>query len=163
MALGVVLLDALAKNWALRRANGWPPKTLIPGVTLTVSLNGGSAFGLGDGSSVLAPVAAPVLSVLTLALCAWLVWLASRPLAHARWAPVAVGLCIGGALGNLADRSLRTIAVWGEVPRAVVVDFIVVGPAGRPFWPAFNLADTALVVGLAWLGYLLLSVARTGD
>lgn len=52
-----------------------------------------------------------------------------------------LGLVSGGALGNLVDR------LW----HGGVVDFIDLG-----FWPVFNLADSAIVVGTAWLALLLL-------
>ena len=58
---------------------------------------------------------------------------------------VALGLVLGGALGNLTDRLVR-----GPGFRGHVVDFVDVGP-----WPVFNLADSAIVVGailLAWTG-----------
>jgi len=52
---------------------------------------------------------------------------------------------LGGALGNLVDR-LR---------QGYVVDFIDIG-VGQSRWPTFNLADSAIVVGIALLGYFLL-------
>ena len=53
-----------------------------------------------------------------------------------------VGLVIGGALGNLVDR----------VRIGAAIDFI-----DAPVWPAFNLADVAIVSGVAWLAYMLLT------
>jgi signal peptidase II len=59
-----------------------------------------------------------------------------------------VGLVIGGALGNLADR----------VRIGAAIDFI-----DPPVWPAFNLADVAIVGGVAWLAYMLLTPEQEHD
>ena len=59
----------------------------------------------------------------------------SRRLASRAWA-VALGLLLGGALGNLADRLFRPPGVG----RGHVVDFLAL-----PHWPVFNLADSAIV------------------
>ena len=56
---------------------------------------------------------------------------------------VSIGLVVGGALGNLADRVLRS-------HHGAVVDFIALH-----FWPTFNVADTAIVVGVLWAAFLL--------
>jgi signal peptidase II len=56
------------------------------------------------------------------------------------WVRVSLGLLLGGAMGNLLDR----------FSRGYVVDFIDVG-----FWPVFNIADSAIVVGVAVLAYYL--------
>jgi lipoprotein signal peptidase len=90
-----------------------------------------------------APVRLPVPAAVTV----WLVVALAVALAMAlapevRWtATLGLGLALGGAAGNLVDR----------VSRGGVVDFIVVGR-----WPAFNLADAALVVGAALCGWSLL-------
>ncbi len=59
-----------------------------------------------------------------------------------------VGLVIGGALGNLADR----------VRIGAAIDFI-----DPPLWPAFNLADVAIVGGVAWLALMLLEPEHDGS
>ncbi len=56
------------------------------------------------------------------------------------WVRISLGLQLGGALGNLADRILR----------GYVVDFVDIG-----FWPIFNIADLSIVVGVAILAYHL--------
>jgi signal peptidase II len=55
---------------------------------------------------------------------------------------LAVGLTVGGALGNLADR----------VRIGAAIDFV-----DPPLWPAFNLADVAIVMGVALLVFAMLS------
>lgn len=110
---------------------------------LTNVHNDGVAFGLagggGDGILVLTFAALGLLALLFSRL-------ADRP---GMW--VAAGLIAGGALGNLADR----------VRIDAVTDFI-----DLPAWPAFNLADISITVGVALLALLLLREAespRPGD
>jgi signal peptidase II len=106
---------------------------LVPGVHLADVHNKGIAFGLAGGGGT-------GLVVLTLAALALILVLfarnASRP---GLWVPV--GLLTGGAFGNLADR----------VRIDSVTDFI-----DLPLWPAFNLADVAIVLGVAGLALVLL-------
>lgn len=91
--------------------------------------NTGIAFGLFAG-------AAGVVAVLTSLAIGWMLVVFARSGARHPVLPVGLGLVVGGALSNLADR-----ARLGHV-----TDFLDVG-----FWPAFNLADTFIVVGVAVL------------
>lgn len=105
---------------------------LILGIDLVNTRNTGIAFGLFAGGGVLLVLFA------LLALAALLVFFArhrDRPLA---WLPT--GLLIGGAAGNLVDRTLE----------GAVVDFF-----DLPWWPAFNLADVAITFGVLTLLYVL--------
>lgn len=140
IALATLGLDLLTKAWAVEQLAGGPPITVVPGVLrLELSVNAGAAFGMGADPSRVLPVA---LGVLVLA---YLVWLGLRLPATGRTAAVGLGLMLGGTLGNLHDRLWRTVddgSLWGPGPRTGVVDFI-----GVHRWPAFNLADAALVVG----------------
>ncbi len=100
--------------------------------------NPGTAFGIIQGRSwplFLASIA--VFAVLLLVLWRW-----GKP--GGALFQTGLGLIIGGAAGNIIDR----------IALGAVVDFIDVG-----FWPVFNLADTAIVIGL---GLVLLAVAREG-
>ena len=92
--------------------------------------NPGAAFSLGaDGYTVLFTLIAVAVIVAILRM--------ARSLASAPWA-VAIGLLLGGALGNLTDRLTR-----GPGPlRGWVVDFLQL-----PHWPVFNLADSAICCG----------------
>jgi signal peptidase II len=90
--------------------------------------NRGAAFGLFAGGQ------APVIAVSLLAIVLLGIYLARNIARPGLW--LAAGLVVGGALGNLADR-LRIDAV---------TDFI-----DPPLWPAFNLADVAIVAGVALL------------
>lgn len=125
-AAAVVAADQLTKSWALRAlADG--PVTVIDGVLdLRLAFNPGGAFGILQGLPgffLLATVAVAVLI---------LVWV--RRVEDPRWI-VPLGMVLGGGLGNLADRVLRSHG-------GRVVDFI-----DFQVWPVFNLADSAIVLG----------------
>ncbi len=102
---------------------------VLPGLAVVSVRNSGIAFGLlGDGDEGL------VIAVTLIALAILMVVFARAPAGP--WGWVGVGLIVGGALGNLADR----------VRDGAVVDFIKFD-----FWPAFNLADSAITVGIVLL------------
>jgi len=108
--------------------------------TFTHVQNTGAAFGLLSdprwANPLLALVAVLVVAVIVLRY---------RPLAGSSWLlALAFGLQLGGAAGNLVDR----------ITRSCVTDFINVH-----FWPVFNVADGALVLGTAVLGYYVLRVS----
>ena len=132
----VLLVDRVTKLLAEQHLEGRPPIELLPGVRLAFTTNPGGAFSIGGG--------APLVFVsATLIVSAVIVATAAR---HTHTlTSVALGLVLGGAIGNLADRVLR-----GPGLRGRVVDFIDVGA-----WPVFNVADSAIVIGailLAWSG-----------
>jgi signal peptidase II len=116
-----------------------PPVELIPGaLELRFTTNPGGAFGIfGDLSWLFVLISVVVVGAIVFA---------SRNLPSTMSA-VGLGLVLGGAIGNLTDRLLRGSALGGEV-----VDFI-----DLQVWPVFNLADTGIVVGAA---FLLLSGLR---
>jgi signal peptidase II len=131
-AAGVFVLDRLTKAWA-ERALSDHPIDLIKGVlTLRFTSNSGGAFSLGQSAPWFFAAA-------TLAVSALIVITAFR--ARSVLASVALGLVLGGALGNLADRVIR-----GPGLRGHVVDFIDVH-----VWPVFNAADSAIVIGAVLL------------
>ena len=145
-AVAVVLLDALTKSWAIEHANRWPPLAPLPGLRLSVTLNTGSAFGLGHDTA-----AAPALVVFAFVVLAGLGAIAYAALPRQPRLAIPLGLAVGGTLGNLADRLLREVRLGlSHPPQAAVVDFIVLH-AGEHAWPAFNLADVAIVVALLFL------------
>ena len=101
------------------------------GLDMTYVRNEGVAFGvLSDGGPVL-------VTVIALALTGLLVYFVLNSTVPFLWLPV--GLILGGALGNLADRARD----------GAVIDFI--DPIA---WPAFNLADAAIVIGVLGLLYV---------
>lgn len=144
-ALVALVVDQASKQWAL--AALWPPYspglTMLPFLNFRLGFNTGVTFGMFRDS---AAQAVWVLVLLKLGIVAWLLaWLWRTRL---RLEAVALGLVIGGALGNVLDR----------VRLGAVTDFVDLHYAGW-HWPTFNLADTAIVSGV--VGLLLVSL-RTG-
>jgi signal peptidase II len=137
-AVLVLAFDQLIKYLVVRHLAGRPPVRLIGDfLQFRYATNSGGAFSLLTG--------APVFFALMAIVVIGGILYASR---HARGLPIAValGLLLGGAVGNLLDRLLR-----GDHPlRGEVVDFIKVGP-----WPLFNLADSCIVIGGILLALLL--------
>ena len=130
----VLALDQISK-WAILNVVMVPPRIIpvFPSFNLTLVYNPGVSFGQ---MGWLGPW---VLSALAIAISAALVvWLRR---AETALLGVALGFVIGGAIGNVIDR-LRFGAVVD------FLDFYLPG-AGWPHWPAFNLADSAIVVGVA--------------
>ena len=139
LAAGLALAaDQVSKAVVLRHAEALSGGIeVVPGFDLVLGRNDGVAFGLlgGVGPWALVGLAAVVV--------AWLLVAMLR--APRRREAVAYGAVIGGAIGNVADR-LRHGAVTD------FLDFHV----GAWHWPAFNLADVAIVVGVA--GIVLLDL-----
>lgn len=135
-AAAVALLDQLSKWWIVERVMD-PPRALeVTGFfNLMLVYNRGISFGLLDSEAALLPW---LLSGLAVAIVIGLVvWLRQI---EGRWPAVAVGLIVGGAVGNIIDR-LRLGAV---------IDFLDLHWAGF-HWPAFNLADSAITLGVVLL------------
>ena len=137
-ALATIAVDQAAK-WAVARwVSPGDSVELVGGlVRLTHVTNSGAAFGLFEGHRALFVVATGVVVALAAALAVWFD-------AGRRWALVGLGLAAGGASGNLVDR----------LQRGAVLDFIDVA-----VWPVFNLADTAIVLGVAMLLWHLMREA----
>jgi len=132
---GVVMtLDQITKQAAVAIVEPGHPREIIFGVELANVRNRGVAFGLFGGGGDLVVV----ITIATLALL--LIYFALNTTRPDLW--LVVGLVVGGALGNLADR----------VRIGSAIDFI-----DPPVWPAFNLADVAILGGVAWLALMLLA------
>ncbi len=136
VALVVVLADLASKVWAVARlSDGHSVKVFGGFVYFALTRNTGAAFSLASGFTV-------VLSALAVAIIVVIVRTARR--LTSTWWAVALGLVLGGAVGNLADRIFRSPGVF----RGAVVDFISLFDPVSPPWPVFNLADSALVLGV---------------
>jgi signal peptidase II len=128
----VVGLDQATKQIAISSISAGEPNELVFGIDLANVRNKGVAFGIQAGGK------AGVL-VLTLgALALLLAYFGASRRKAVLWP--AVGLITGGALGNLADR----------IRIGAVIDFL-----DPPLWPAFNLADVSIVLGVALLVFVL--------
>ena len=140
VAAGLVAADQVTKALAVSLLPG-RGVTLVPGLfDLTLVYNRGAAFGLLSG---LAGGNWLLVGVAVVAVGAAL-WLLAGPGGRRTGVRLALGLVIGGALGNLIDR-LRL---------GMVVDFID-WHLGPYHWPAFNLADAGISVGCLYLALLL--------
>jgi signal peptidase II len=151
VALIALALDVLSKVLVVANVTEGRPHRLIGGaVYLLLTRNSGAAFSIGSGGS--GGSATIVLTVIAVAVVAVIVRTARR-LRSAGWA-VALGLILGGALGNLVDRMFRAPGFG----RGHVVDWISVLSDDGHVWPIFNLADSAIVCG----GVLAALVALRG-
>ena len=137
VAAVVVVADQLTKTLALRSLDD-RTIDLVGSLRLRLVFNTGSAFSIGAG---LGPVLAIVGVVVVLFLLR-----ASKDV-EGRPALVALGLVLGGAIGNLTDRALRE---GDGFLSGGVVDFV-----DLQWWPVFNLGDVAIVSGVALLALTL--------
>ncbi|MFY1699220.1 MULTISPECIES: signal peptidase II [unclassified Solwaraspora] len=150
VAVVALLVDLGSKQWALSALTGRQPVEVVSGVLyLTLIRNPGAAFSLGADYTW-------IFSLVTVVVVGWIGWLA-RGLRSTPWA-VALGLILGGALGNFLDRMFRAP---GPFLGHVVDMFSVFDPRGQVF-PIFNVADSALVVGVV-LAVLLELTGRQRD
>jgi signal peptidase II len=144
IAAAVFVLDQFTKLLALGGLRPGLPVTVVDGfISLTLVMNPGLAFGMLAGPS---PAGRWIVALLSLGALCLLGILSVRLLPRAgRWGTVTLGLIFGGALGNLLDR----------IRFGAVVDFIDV--YWRAYhWPAFNVADSAITVGVGLLALRLL-------
>ena len=142
LALGVAVLDQLTKWWVLQTFQPGGVLEVLPVFNLVLTFNEGAAFSfLSDAGGWQRWFFIGLTLIVVVALLVWL-WRLSRT---ERWTALALSLVLGGALGNLVDR-LR----MGKV-----TDFLDFHWQGW-HWPAFNLADSAITIGVAIL--LLISL-----
>jgi len=130
----VLVLDRVTKHWARVYLQGHAPIPVIPGfLQLTYTENYGAAFGLLQHQRWL------FIAIHVAVAVGILVYLRSVPAAD-RVQRLGLGLLMAGALGNLVDR----------VAPGYVIDFVEL-----PFWPVFNVADSAIVCGVIILAVVL--------
>jgi signal peptidase II len=141
----VIAVDQATKSWTrhnLAVGESLPAEGVL---RLTHVQNTGATFGLFANQSALLAI--------TLIICLLLIWLAFRyfiPMGKA--GTISLGLIFGGAVGNLLDR----------IRHGYVTDFFDVRLWGDFHWPAFNIADTALVTGVVVLVIFLIILMRMG-
>jgi len=139
----VVLVDQLTKTWAVNALDDGHDVDVIWTLRFHLTFNGGMAFSQGRGLG-------PVIGIV--AIIVVVILLVSLRRTGSTVAAVAVGLVVGGAAGNILDRLFRS---GDGFLKGEVVDFI-----DLQWWPVFNVADAAVVIG----GILLLvSTALASD
>jgi len=134
VALAVIVVDQLTKTWAVNALDDHDIDVVWT-LRFHLTFNGGMAFSQGRGLG-------PIIGVLAIVVVA--VLLISLRRAGSTLAAVAVGLVVGGAAGNILDRLFRS---GDGFLGGRVVDFV-----DLQWWPIFNVADAAVVIG----GILLL-------
>lgn len=127
----LVLCGDQASKWLVRQSLqlGQSIPVLSPVLHLTYVQNTGAAFGMLRGH-------APLFVLLSVAVAVWIVAELRKPDGHGRLTLLSLSLILGGALGNVIDR-LRL---------GYVVDFI-----DLRVWPVFNIADSAITIGVSLL------------
>jgi signal peptidase II len=133
IATAVVGLDQLSKSAlvaAISAGGDHSRFSFLDGwIAIEYTENRGAAFGLFAGL-------VPILAAISVAILAGLLFRFLSQACPPYWETVAISLIIGGAVGNLIDR----------VRLGYVVDFVAIG-----FWPNFNIADSAITVGVVLL------------
>jgi len=138
IALGAVVADQVTKHVVASHLTLGEGLHVVGPFTIRHVENSGIAFGLFSNATA-------AVIVVTAVAIAWMLAYFARSGARHPVLPVALGLVIGGSVSNLADR----------VRLGYVTDFL-----DLRYWPAFNLADSFIVVGVAILLGTLLSAER---
>ena len=130
VAATVVALDQATKAWAVATLSDGPIRLIVDVLALRLTRNPGGAFSVFTGFT---PVLALVATALVVVIIRTTRRTADPIMAHT------LALVLGGAVGNLVDRLVRDPGFL----RGHVVDFIDLS-----FWPTFNLADSAITIGV---------------
>lgn len=138
VAVAAILADQITKALVVRQLEFGESVDVAGPLTIHHVRNSGIAFGLFS-------TWAQVVTILTALAVLWMVWYFARAGARHPILPVALGLLIGGAAGNFADR----------IRLGHVTDFL-----DLRYWPAFNLADMFIVTGVAVLLAALVAAER---
>lgn len=128
LASFVLLLDQAVKSAVRSNIIVGERRDLLGPLDLVRVSNHGVAFGFMDGAGWVVP------ALTVAALTGVLIWFGRHTSSSLAWIPA--GLVLGGALGNL----------WDRFQAGAVTDFIKL-----PHWPAFNIADMAITVGVVAL------------
>jgi len=132
--LGIIILDQITKMWVqMDFIDPHMPLEITPFFNLVLAYNHGISFSMLKAGT---PLQVGALTIMALAIVAYLaIWLRRGPATIVAWA---LSLIIGGALGNVIDR----------IRLGAVVDFLDFHVGGW-HWPAFNVADSAICLGVA--------------
>jgi signal peptidase II len=138
IAIAAIALDQGSKLWARHALDVGRDVPFLDGFwDWRLSFNPGASFNLFDSATG----ARVFLTVVGLVAVGVIGWMVSRARDEQRWSIAGLALVAGGALGNLIDR----------VVHGVVTDFTLWHWGTRAAWPMFNVADAALVIGVAIL------------
>jgi len=133
-----IVLDQITKNWAAAELVLYQPRGIFPGFNLTLMYNKGAAFSfLNDAGGWQRWFFLSLSTIISLALLIWFKKVSQQNNAILK---AAIAFILGGAIGNLIDRALA-----GQV-----TDFIQVYYATY-YFPAFNIADSAITLGAGLL------------
>ena len=136
LAFSVFLFDYLSKSLAVAKLTDHPVNILGSFLKLELTYNTGAAFSIATSKTIL-------LSSLAIIVAGLIFYIATK-VDHSIWATF-LGLILGGILGNLADRIFRAPGAL----QGAVVDWIKIA-----HWPTFNIADSAIVIGVLGVAYL---------
>lgn len=131
VAAVVLVVDQLSKHWALGRLSDGRVIDVVGSLRFKLLKNTGAAFSLGSGDGL-----GPWITIVAIVV---VMVLALGQTSRFQLGAAAAGMIAGGALGNLIDRAFR-----GDdgFLHGAVIDFI-----DLQWWPVFNVADAAVVVG----------------
>ena len=137
LSLVIILFDQVTKYFASHALLMYQPISIIPGFNLTLMHNTGAAFSfLSQAGGWQRWFFIGIASVVSIVI---IVWMNGLP-KNKRWLLTALALILGGAIGNVCDRIIL----------GYVIDFIEVYYEDM-FWPAFNIADSAITIGAIML------------
>lgn len=137
LLIPVLILDLGSKYWALSALNYAEPNPVLPFFDLTLLYNTGAAFSfLAEAGGWQRWAFSAVAGIVSVILIVWL----KRTERQLWWLGLGLSLILAGALGNLYDR----------VAHGYVVDFISLH-YNNYFFPAFNIADSAITLGAVLL------------
>ena len=149
--LSVVAIDQLSKAWALRRLSSAEVVDVVFSLRFNLAFNTGMAFSKGAGQG-------PLIGLVALLVAGVLLFIARKSTSILQL--VFIGIVVGGAVGNVIDRLSRV----GELGNAMETGFMsgaVVDFIDLQWWPIFNVADAAIVVG--GIGLVLISLRAPED
>lgn len=127
----VLAVDQITKYWALNNLDRGFPEDVFWTLRFNLAFNTGMAFSTGSG-------AGPIIGLVAIGITVVMVLFARKM--ESKFQLALIGLIIGGAFGNVIDRIFRSGG--SGFMSGAVVDFI-----DLQWWPIFNVADAAVVVG----------------
>ena len=147
VSIVIIVLDQVTKFYAVQSLVLHESKYIYDGFNLTLMYNSGAAFSfLSDAGGWQRWFFIGISSFISIVIVIWMY----NSLAKGRWLLFALAFILGGALGNL----------WDRLTLGYVVDFIEVYYKDL-YWPAFNVADSAITIGAIMLVLDVLFTDRT--